>query len=153
MTHQAVSALQHPLVSRRAVVQAGAIGLMGFGMNHVAALRTQAAGQTPRDKACIFIFLSGGLSQLDSFDLKPAAPAVIRGEFQEIATGTPGLAICEHLPRLAARSNLWSLCRSLTHPFNEHFEGHMVMLSGQSQLPPAFDRLKPSPTDWPAIAA
>lgn len=153
MSRQSSPAFQHPLVSRRAMVQAGAIGLMGFGMNHVAALRAQAGASTPRDKACIFIFLSGGLSQLDSFDLKPAAPAVIRGEFEEIATRTPGLAICEHLPGLAARSHLWSLCRSLTHPFNEHFEGHMVVLSGRSNLPPAFDRQKASPTDWPSIAA
>jgi hypothetical protein len=154
MSRRLPAAFQHPLVTRRAAVQAGAIGLLGCGMNHVSALRAEAAAsEAPRAKACIFIFLSGGLSQLDSFDLKPNAPAAIRGEFQPIATRTPGVQICEHLPLLAERSHLWSLCRSLTHPFNEHFEGHMVMLSGRTSLPPAFDRTKPQPTDWPSMAA
>jgi hypothetical protein len=148
------ASFQHPRVSRRATLQAGAIGLMGFGMNHVAALRAESKSKDPpRAKACIYIFLSGGLSQLDSFDLKPSAPRGIRGEFEPIATKTPGLQICEHLPMLAERSQLWSLCRSLTHPFNEHSEGHMVMLSGQSVLPPAFSGQKPQPSDWPSIAA
>lgn len=144
--------LQHPVITRRAAVQAGAIGLLGLGMNHVNALRAHAAPKTA-PRACIFIFLSGGLSQIDSFDMKPEAADRIRGEFKPIATRTPGVQICEHLPLLAERSHLWSLCRSLTHPFNEHFEGHMLMLSGRSELPPGFDRLKPSPTDWPSIAA
>ena len=154
MSHHSSPTCEHPLVSRRAAVQAGAIGLLGFGMNHVAALRTDSDAATePRAKACIYIFLSGGLSQIDSFDLKPAAPAGIRGDFQPIATRSPGIEICEHLPMLAERSRLWSLCRSLTHPYNEHFEGHMVMLSGQTALPPGFDLTKPRPTDWPSMAA
>lgn len=148
----------HPTFSRRAAVQAGAIGLLGCGMNHIAALRAEeaasGAGAKPaRARNCIFIFLSGGLSQIDSFDMKPAAPEKIRGVFKPIATAVPGIEICEHLPQLAKRSNRWSLCRSLTHPFNEHFEGHMVMLSGRTPLPPGFDRQKASPTDWPSIAA
>lgn len=71
---------QHPVVSRRTALQAGAIGLLGLGSNHLAALRTAAAaesgGKAPAGKAraAIYIFLSGGLAQLDSFDLKPEAP-------------------------------------------------------------------------------
>ena len=152
--NQRLASLSHPVLTRRAVVQAGAIGLMGFGMNHVTALRAEAAmPRPPRARNCIFIFLSGGLSQIDSFDMKPKAPDRIRGQFKPIATATPDMQICEHLPRLAARSRMWSLCRTLTHPLNEHFEGHMIMLSGRTELPPGFDRLKPSPTDWPSIAA
>src|SRR5690606_30762018 len=64
-----------------------------------------------------------------------------------------GVQICEHLPQLAARSHLWSLVRSLTHPHNEHSDGHMVMLSGRTLLPPRFDRAKPQPSDWPSIAS
>ena len=78
----------------------------------------------------IYIFLSGGLAQQDSFDLKPDAPENIRGEFKPIATRTPGIRICEHLPMLAERSHLWALCRSLTHPSNDHSRGHAIMLSG-----------------------
>ena len=149
-----LAALSHPVLTRRAVVQAGAIGLMGFGMNHVKALRAAAAakGNTPA-RNCIFIFLSGGLSQIDSFDMKPKAPDRIRGEFKPIATATPGTQICEHLPMLAARSEKWSLCRSLTHSFNEHFEGTTLMLTGRSALNTGSDPFKPGPTDWPSMAA
>src|SRR4051794_29341630 len=92
---------QHPVLSRRTALQAGTIGLLGLGMNHLASLRALAAPAVPRGKArsIIYIFLSGGLTQLDSFDLKPDAPPEIRGEFQTIATRTPGIRICEHLPR------------------------------------------------------
>lgn len=148
----------HPAVSRRAMVQAGAVGLLGLGMNHLAGLRAMAApaskaAAAPKAKAVIYIFLSGGLSQLDSFDLKPEGPEAIRGEFRPIATRTPGIQICEHLPLLAQRSHHWALVRSLAHPQPEHSAGHMLMLSGQSQLPVAFDTAKPKPTDWPSIAA
>lgn len=146
----------HPQFGRRAAIQAGGIGLLGLGMNHVSALRaadvaTHRGPQTA--KSVIYIFLSGGLSQHDSFDMKPDAPDNIRGDFQPIATRTPGLEICEHLPRLAARSNLWSICRSLTHPTNDHSAGHMIMLTGKSTLPPGFDPNGPKHTDWPSIAS
>ncbi|MBC8355151.1 MAG: DUF1501 domain-containing protein [Planctomycetes bacterium] len=141
----------HAHLSRRTAIQAGTIGLMGLGMNHVQALRADTG--TKSAKSCIYIFLSGGLAQHDSFDLKPNAPDNVRGEFNPIATRTPEIQICEHLPLLAQRSRLWSLVRSLTHPFNEHFEAHMVMLSGRTQLPPGFRSGKPQPNDWPSIAA
>lgn len=149
--------LRHPIVSRRTAVQAGAVGLLGLGMNHLAALKTEAAGDSrPHGKAksCIYIFLSGGLSQHDSFDLKPDAPTEIRGEFNPIATKTPGLEICEHLPELSKRSDCWSVLRSLTHPTNEHTLGHYFMLTGRSVSSPGFvgDR-KARPSDWPSIAS
>src|SRR5690242_109002 len=114
---QAAQVPQHPVFTRRTALQAGTIGLLGLGMNHVEALRAVAAKPAPA-KTVIYIFLSGGLSQQDSFDLKPNAPAEIRGEFKPIATRTPGIQICEHLPLLAQRSHLWALVRSLTHPSN-----------------------------------
>jgi uncharacterized protein (DUF1501 family) len=154
MTGSFSGSLPHPVVSRRAVVQAGAIGLLGFGLNHVAALRAEAAVKSaPKAKNCIFLFLSGGLSQIDSFDMKPNAPERIRGEFKPIATATPGLEICEHLPMLAARSKLWSLCRSLTHPSNEHFDGTTLMLTGRSTFNAGTERMKASAADAPSIAA
>jgi hypothetical protein len=127
-------------------------------MNQVAGLQALAAetgspAPRVRAKAVIYIFLSGGLGQHDSFDLKPDAPAEIRGEFSPIATQTPGISICEHLPLLAARSNQWALVRSLTHPYNEHSVGHHVMLTGRTPLPPGFSDSKPKPTDFPSIAS
>lgn len=148
---------QHPAFNRRTAIQAGAVGLLGLGMNHLAALRACAAAgehhRIPPAKSVIYIFLSGGLSQHESFDLKPAAPDTVRGEFNPIATRTPGVQVCEHLPLLAARSDNWALVRSLTHPYNEHSEGHMVMLSGRTPRPPRFNASKPQPSDWPSIAA
>jgi hypothetical protein len=146
---------QHPVLDRRAVLRAGAVGLLGLGMNHVAGLRALAgpAARTPAARNVIYIFLSGGLSQLDSFDLKPDAPAEIRGDFKPIPTRTPGLTVCEHLPLLAARSRHWALVRSLTHPSNDHSAGHHIMLTGRSDLPPGFNPNKPQPGDWPSLAA
>ncbi|MBW3600772.1 MAG: DUF1501 domain-containing protein, partial [Planctomycetes bacterium] len=152
--HPAHPTWRHPQLTRRAAIQAGAVGILGLGMNHLDALRAAAAeGRTPRAKAVIYIFLSGGLAQQDSFDPKPDAPDAVRGEFQPIATKTPGVLVCEHLPQLAARSDKWALVRSLTHPYNEHSEGHMVMLSGRTPLPPGFSPQSPGPGDWPAMAA
>jgi hypothetical protein len=149
---------RHPWFTRRTALQAGAVGLLGLGMNHLAGLRALAAetgtpAPTPRARAVIYIFLSGGLAQHDSFDLKPNAPEDIRGEFRPISTRTPGIQICEHLPRLAERSHLWALVRSLTHPSNDHSVGHAIMLTGRRDLPPGFNPSQPRPTDWPSIAA
>jgi hypothetical protein len=144
---------RHAPISRRTAIQAGAIGVLGLGMNHLEILQQAVAAPEKRAKACIFIFLSGGLGQHDSFDMKPDAPETIRGEFRPIATRTPGIQICEHLPRLADRSHLWALCRSLTHSSNEHSAGHHIMLTGRSMLPPGFNPSRPLPTDWPSIAA
>lgn len=149
--------LQHPFVSRRTAVQAGALGLFGLGMNHLPPLRAAtpratSAGATA--KSCIYIFLSGGLSQHDSFDLKPDAPDTVRGEFDPIATKTPGVQICEHLPGLAARSHQWGVVRSITHPTNDHTAGHYYMLTGRSIPSPGFrgDRVA-RPNDWPSISS
>ena len=149
--------LRHPTISRRTAVQAGAVGLLGLGVNHLTALRAADSSQAHTRvtaKSCIYIFLSGGLSQHDSFDLKPDAPSEVRGEFNPIATKTPGLDICEHLPGLAQQSDRWAVVRSLSHSTNEHTLGHYYMLTGRSVTSPGFvgDR-KPRPSDWPSIAS
>ena len=143
----------HPRCSRRFALKAGAIGVCGLGLNHLSALRAASSQDHSSARACIFIFLSGGLAQQDSFDLKPEAPETVRGEFRPIATKTPGTLICEHLPLLAQQSHLWALCRSLTHSSNEHSQGHQIMLSGRSELPPGFKGSTPQPSDWPSIAS
>lgn len=146
--------LHHPQFSRRFALQAGSIGLLGLGANHLAGLREAvSAPAVSRPKSVIYIFLSGGLGQHDSFDPKPEAPAEIRGEFSPIATATPGVFICEHLPLLARCSQHWSLIRSLTHPYNEHSEGHHVMLTGRTMKPVGFNASKPQPSDWPCLPA
>lgn len=147
-------------ISRRSALRAGALGMLGISMGKLARLEAAAneargdrSAPEPRAKSVIYIFLSGGLSQLDSFDMKPGAPLEIRGEFSPIPTRTPGLHICEHLPELARRSRLWALCRSLTHGSNEHSEGHHIMLTGRGDMPAGFSPSQPQAGDWPAMSA
>src|SRR3954452_21714692 len=86
---------------RRAVLQAGVLGL-----TEALLPRLQANGpRLGRGKAegCVFVFLTGGPSQRDTFDMKPAAPSGVRGPYKPIATTVPGLSICEKLPLLARR--------------------------------------------------
>ncbi|MCB9875782.1 MAG: DUF1501 domain-containing protein [Planctomycetaceae bacterium] len=149
------SRLSHPRLSRRTAIQAGAIGWLGLGMSQVTALKVAAGldDTTFRGKSVIYIFLSGGLAQHDSFDMKPDAPEEVRGEFKPIATATPGLQICEHLPLLAQRSQNWALCRSMTHNSNEHSQSHHIMLTGRTEMPRGFSPNTPQDTDWPSIAA
>ncbi len=147
----------HPshLHTRREMIQAGAIGLLGLGMNHLTALQALSApaARQPRAKSVIYIFLSGGLAQHESFDLKPDAPMEIRGEFKPIRTRTPGTHICEHLPNLARISDKWSLVRSLTHGNSDHSQGHHIMLTGRTDVPIGFDPSKPKKSDHPSMAA
>lgn len=148
-----ISNVSHPNITRRTLLQAGSIGLLGLGANHLEQLHAETANDLLQTKNVIFVFLSGGLGQHDSFDMKPDQPEEIRGEFKPISTKTTGLHICEHLPKLAACSDKWSLVRSLTHPYNEHSQGHMVMLSGRSDLPAGFSPSAPKSSDHPSIAA
>lgn len=147
----------HARHSRRAMIQAGSISLLGLGINHISGLRALAdetsSARPKSHKAVIYIFLSGGLTQHDSFDPKPDAPDNIRGEFSPIATQTPGVQICEHLPMLAARSNKWAMVRSLTHPYNDHTQGHHVMLTGRTEIPVGFNAGRPTSSDFPAMAS
>jgi uncharacterized protein DUF1501 len=147
---------RHPTLTRRTAIQAGTVGLLGLGLEHLPVLKAAAeSGDTrpPRAKAVIYVFLSGGLAQHESFDPKPEAPDGIRGEFGPIPTRTPGVRITEHLPRLAAISDKWALVRSLTHKSNDHSLGHHIMLTGRSETPAGFNANAPTQTDYPSIAA
>lgn len=146
--------------TRRGLLQAGTIGALGLSMADVAGWRARATETstdqnrtTPTPKAVIFLFLTGGPSQHDTFDMKPEGPVDFKGEFNPIATNTPGLQICEHLPKLAQRSHLWALCRSLTHKHNGHQEGTYLMLTGHAEIPAGYRASQPQLIDWPSIAA
>src|SRR5437762_13603105 len=87
-------------ISRRNFLQIGALGLGGLTLSQL--LRAEAqSGIGKSHKAVIMIFLPGGPSHQDMFDLKQDAPSEIRGEFKPINTKVPGIQICEHMPRIA----------------------------------------------------
>lgn len=139
--------------TRRGAIRAGSIGL-GLGMAELSGLRALAGNRASKAKSVIFVFLTGGLSQHDSFDMKPEAPDDIRGEFKPIDSQTPGLQVCEHLPLLAERSNRYALVRSMQTNSNGHEPACHMLLTGRVDLPPGFSLAKvPSPNEWPSIPA
>src|SRR5436305_2563487 len=87
-------------MSRREFLKIGGLALGGMALTDILAAEARA-GIRSSHKAIIMIYLPGGPSHQDTFDLKPEAPSDIRGEFKPIKTNVPGLQICEHLPRLA----------------------------------------------------
>ena len=96
----------NPLLTRRQMLGVGVLG--GFTLSQY--LRLHAAASPEKSKrSAIFIFMEGGPSHQDTFDLKPEAPAEVRGEFKPISTNARGVEICEHLPRLARRADTLGL--------------------------------------------
>jgi hypothetical protein len=103
----------------------------------------------------IVILLSGGLGQHDSFDMKPEAPDKVRGEFKPIATAVPGIRVCEHFPRLAARADRLAIVRSMSHPEGNHLVAVHHILTGHPSNPRGasdLDRVA-SRNDFPCYAA
>src|SRR4051794_36889819 len=127
-------ALHRGVWSRRTLLRAGAVGLGGLTLSRLLAAEE---GETRRRRAkrCIFLFLNGGPSQLDTFDMKPAAPSGIRGPYRPIATSVPGLSICEKLPRLAPWMRKVAVVRSATHHLSAHNSSAAYALSGHSPAP------------------
>lgn len=122
-------------MTRRNVLRAGFLGIGGLTLPNY--LRMQAHGAVTRnDAAVILLFVHGGPSHLETYDLKPRAAAEIRGPFQPIPTTVPGIEICEHLPKQAQVAHRFSLIRSCTHDEADHFAGHRRFLSGFGKLKP-----------------
>lgn len=109
---------------------------MGVSLPRLLAAQQTAnlSGDAPRADACIVLFLDGGPSHLDMWDLKPSAPDGIRGEFGPIATSLPGYQMSEHLPRLATQMQRWSVVRSMHHGVNNaHAAAVYVALTGHDR--------------------
>src|SRR6188474_213784 len=87
-------------ISRRDVLRVGGLGFTGLTLADVLRHRASAGTNVERGKSVIMIWMRGGPSHIDSFDMKPNAPAEVRGEFQPIPTNVPGIEICEYLPQL-----------------------------------------------------
>lgn len=121
--------------SRRRLLELGGIGVLGLGLPDLLKA-TASPDPTPRrrgaDKSCIFIVQYGGMSHIDSWDMKPDAPDTIRGPFRPIATRVPGFHVCEHLPRLARLADRYCVVRSMTHRNGGHDGGMHICMTGHS---------------------
>jgi hypothetical protein len=117
-------------LTRRDFLRVGSLGAGALGLTLADLLPAEAAEQR-RDLSCILLFLVGGPSQLDTWDLKPGAPDTIRGPFKPISTNVPGTQICEHFPLMARMAERYTLIRSVHHEAAPiHETGHQLMQTG-----------------------
>lgn len=136
--------------TRRELLRVGGLSLLGLSSTQLGRLRKAAAGNPKgaarRHHSCVFVFLFGGPSRIDLWDMKPQAPAEIRGEFKPAATKAPGLELCEHLPLLAGQADQLCLLRSMTHHMPVHgpacsemfVQNGMTQKTGRDHWPHAF---------------
>lgn len=163
----------HPQIGRRELLQAGGASLFGMGLADLWRLEAQAASAGTRSgdsspgraKSLVLIFQSGGPSQHETLDPKPNAPAEIRGEFGAISTRQSGIHFCEYLPQLAARSDRFSIVRTLHHVAerqfrNEHSSANYLLQTGSTELPAGdtnqsiqFVKNRPGRIEWPSIGS
>jgi hypothetical protein len=115
-------------ISRRGFLQIGFLGAMGLSLPQF--LQAQVAQKS--GKAVILVWLWGGPSHLDTFDMKPDAPLAYRGPFRAIGTNVPGIQVCEYLPQLAKMADRYALLRSLHHDTNDHGIAGTIGLTGKA---------------------
>ncbi|MFI5459319.1 MAG: DUF1501 domain-containing protein [Isosphaerales bacterium] len=137
--------------SRRRLIEAGSAGIVGLCLPSL--LRAeQRPASSARAKHIIFLHQFGGPSHLDTFDMKPDAPAGIRGEFKPIASGQPGLSVTEHLPRFAMVIDQFAQVRSVNHRMKNHNSATYYSLTGHA--PPVDDiRLRDTQELYPAYGS
>jgi uncharacterized protein (DUF1501 family) len=119
-------------LTRRDFLRAGALAAGTVGLSLADLTQLQAAPGRSKDINCILLFLVGGPSHLDTWDLKPDAPSEVRGPFRPIRTNVPGIQICEHFPLMATMADRYAIVRSVHHreaPIHE--TGHQLMQTGR----------------------
>jgi hypothetical protein len=113
--------------------------------------------EAPKDTSVILLYLNGGASHLETYDLKPAAPIEYRSIYRPISTNVPGMEICERFPLQAKLADKFSLVRSLNHDVGIHSDGGIVVLTGKR--PTVLDPMSRSKSEpptwapWPASCA
>ena len=140
------------VVSRRNLLKAGMAGMAGLTLPNLLQHRAEAteAGKTmPTNKSVILLWMTGGPSQIDTWDMKPDRPWINRGPFSPISTAIPGEFICEHLPKQAAMLDQFSIIRSVDCRKSNH-EPNMVMQTGHREAAPRVNRIGDK---YPAIGS
>jgi len=135
--------------SRRQFLRFGWYGFSGLAMSQLMRLRAQAATAPAQRTAIILVWLRGGMSQLDTFDMKPQAPSDYRGPYQPIRSNVPGIDVSELLPRMSQIADRYTLLRSVAHTGGGHPAGSLQILSGD---PDAADKIHPKYPDWMSVA-
>jgi hypothetical protein len=133
-------------VSRRSFLKVGFLGLAGLSLADHLRLRARAAEQDrpTKDTAVILLYMPGGPSHIDTYDLKPGAPVEFRGEFKAVPTSVPGIQICEHMPRHARLMDRMAIVRSLTHTNASHGMATHWMMTGYVPTVETSDNQNPS---------
>jgi hypothetical protein len=127
--------------ARREILRVGSLGLGGLTLPGLFRLCESRGGETksklaPKARSVIILFLSGGPSQLDMWDMKPEAAEEVRGTFRPIETNVAGIQICEHMPRMARLADKYTIVRSMSHDEGEHLRaGYWMMTGGRLQRP------------------
>lgn len=132
---------------RRDFLRIGATGALGLNMTLPKLLQAEASGNSltaKKDVSFIFVFLKGGLSTIDTFDMKPDAPSEIRGPFQSIPSNVPGTRVCEKIPNIAKVMDKFSIIRSFTHRNAGHGPADHYMLTGYHPVGGFDGGLKPN---------
>jgi len=145
-------------LTRRALLQIGGLGCLGLNLAQLFQAEAARAGESrsvsqKQIRSCILLFYYGGPSHLDTWDLKPSAPAEVRGEFQSIATAVPGLRICEHLPLCARVANKLAIVRSFHHPMRNHNSAAVEALCGRTPLKGDLELLADDPNSFPCYGS
>src|SRR4051794_29579817 len=144
-------------LTRREWLGLGGLGALGLTLSDLAARAARPAGAGSsfgRAKACIVLFHLGGPPQHETWDMKPDAPAGVRGDFKPIATGVPGIQVCELMPRTARCLERICVLRALSTNDNAHSSSGYWMLTGMPHQPLNSESAKPgAPNDWPSTAA
>ena len=146
-------------INRRELIRVGSLGLAGLSLDKLLRLQAASAGSIPmmagrgrgfgQAKSAILLFLSGGPSQLDMWDLKPQAPEAIRGTFRPIDTNIAGIQICEHMPRMARVADKYAILRSVNHSQPNHPAAAYWMMVGSPIDRPANEAGMMSRADRP----
>ncbi len=135
-------------LNRRDFVKVGMLGSVGLSLSSLLRLQASTGQPAKRDASVIILYMRGGPSQIDTWDMKPDAPDGIRGEFKPIATRVPGINICELLPLSAQVMDKWSIIRSLHHRAEDgdvsHSAGDQVVFTGYPPGKNADENVHPS---------
>jgi hypothetical protein len=146
-------------IPRRDFLQIGGLGAVGLALPDL--FRARAQGSMPasrgagRARACILLFMGGGPPQMDTFDLKPDAPAEVRGQFPPIATSVTGTRISSLLPALARQAHRYAIIRSASDEYNGGAHGQSVYLALTGHKNPRVkgDDIRPAPDDYPCLGS